>query len=243
MKSNPELWGRITGLQIDHGAPQFTFVQRLARENAWHESFANRVNDEYLRFVYLACISDSKVTPSVAVDQAWHLHLCYTRSYWGDLCERILGRPLHHGPTEGGSKEATRFRAQYENTLALYQKEFGGAPPADIWPRSDVRFGEKVNPFWVSRDRFVVFEKIRFQKAATISGIAAASVVGAGAAANGSGSTVFAVLAVIGLLILFWWLSRSGKGGPGSGGSGGGGCGASCGSGCGSSCGSGCGSD
>ena len=34
------------------------------------------------------------IGPSDEVDQAWHLHLVYTRSYWGEFCPNVLGKPL-----------------------------------------------------------------------------------------------------------------------------------------------------
>jgi hypothetical protein len=122
------------------------FSKRLARENGWPEAFAARAVEEYRRFTYLCCVSPEPMTPSVAVDEAWHLHLVYTRNYWQAFCGEALGRPLHHGPTAGGKAESTKFRAWYERTLSLYAKEFGVPPPADIWPPADVRFDPSRQP-------------------------------------------------------------------------------------------------
>ena len=104
------LLGRLEAMQIEPAGAERTFVVRLAQENNWTTSFSTRVLQEYGRFLYLAVTADHPVTPSDEVDQAWHLHLAYTRHYWEELCARILGRPLHHGPTAGGSAEASRYR-------------------------------------------------------------------------------------------------------------------------------------
>lgn len=48
---------------------------------------------------------------------------------------------LHHGPTAGGETENHRYRDNYAATLASYKRAFGEAPPADIWPPDDIRFG------------------------------------------------------------------------------------------------------
>lgn len=109
------------------------FTARLARENGWTAAFADRVVEEYRRFCFLAVTGDAPATPSDAVDQAWHLHLAYSRDYWDRFCPQILGRPLHHGPTEGGAAEHDRYYRQYAETLARYEAVFG-PPPADIWP-------------------------------------------------------------------------------------------------------------
>jgi hypothetical protein len=98
------------------------------------------VVEEYRRFVYLAMAAGHPVTPSVDVDHAWHLHLTYTRSYWEEMCGRVLGRPLHHDPTRGGLAEGAKFTDWYARTLRSYQEAFGSAPPADIWPSPAERF-------------------------------------------------------------------------------------------------------
>ena len=89
---------------------------------------------EYKKFVFLAATSPRPVTPSDAVDQAWHLHLLYTESYWSELCGAVLGRPLHHGPTRGGDAEQRKFGDWYAATLERYEHAFGAPPPRDIWP-------------------------------------------------------------------------------------------------------------
>lgn len=138
---NIQLFQKLEAMKIEPESARLTFPTRLARENGWTQEFAERVVGEYKRFLYLAATSGRSVTPSDEVDQAWHLHLSYTRHYWGVLCAEILQKPLHHGPTEGGTAEDERYRAQYEETLASYSAAFGSAPPADIWPPTDKRFG------------------------------------------------------------------------------------------------------
>lgn len=119
-----------------------TFSARLARENRWAPDFAERVIAEYKRFCFLAVTAGHEVTPSDAVDQAWHLHLTYSRDYWERFCPDVLGTPLHHGPTAGGSAEGDRYFEQYARTLKSYETAFGHLPPADIWPDARTRFLE-----------------------------------------------------------------------------------------------------
>lgn len=82
--------------------------------------------------MFLCVTTGHMCTPSVHVDEAWHLHLLYTKSYWDKLCKEVLGRPIHHQPSEGGTSENTRFAGLYERTLNSYASVFG-EPPADIW--------------------------------------------------------------------------------------------------------------
>ena len=132
--ANDSLWHEIQAFSIDDPHSSFKFSDRLARENGWTLAYTQRVINEYKRFVYLAMTAGHPVTPSVAVDQAWHLHLTYTQSYWELFCGEVLKRPLHHGPTKGGQKENEKFHDWYTHTLASYQEAFGRPAPADIWP-------------------------------------------------------------------------------------------------------------
>src|SRR6185295_3548465 len=84
--------------------------------------------------------TNAGVTPSDPVDQAWHLHLTYTRSYWIDLCKNTLGKEIHHNPTKGGEKEAKKFEHYYSDLHSLYKEKFLVEHPGDIWHDSRTRF-------------------------------------------------------------------------------------------------------
>ncbi len=135
-----ELWRRLETFEIGGDEATLDFAGRLMRENDWPADFAARAILEYKRFLLLAVASGRPVTPSPVVDQVWHLHLVFTKSYWRELCGGVLGRELHHEPTQGGLREAARFRAQYAGTLEAYREVFGIEPPADIWPSVELRF-------------------------------------------------------------------------------------------------------
>ncbi len=134
------LWHALQRHEIGPPDAALTFTARLARENRWTPAFAERVIGEYKRFCFLAVTAGHEVTPSDAVDQAWHLHLTYSRDYWQRFCPEVLGRELHHGPTAGGTGERDRYFEQYAQTLKSYEAAFGPAP-ADIWPDARQRFG------------------------------------------------------------------------------------------------------
>lgn len=143
MKNYPtthqELWSRLLQFRFDEPGISLPFSRRLARENSWSQGYTARVLEEYRRFIFLAMTAGHPVTPSVDVDQAWHLHLTYTRSYWDDLCLNVLREPLHHQPTKGGNKEGAKFEDWYARTLQSYQTAFGAPPPTDIWPPPKIR--------------------------------------------------------------------------------------------------------
>lgn len=139
----PGLWPTLSNLDI--GSRPDAFERSLADRNGWPESYACRVIGEYRRFIYLASIASFEVTPSKAVDEAWHLHLEDHADYRDALCRQTLGRELRHLPGGEGAGDEDRFQRQYQQTLALYASVFG-APPADIWPASEQREEQPLFP-------------------------------------------------------------------------------------------------
>jgi hypothetical protein len=154
------LWKSIDHYHPDKPGVAMPFSRRLAIENGWSRRYALRAIEEYKRFMYLACVIGQPVTPSEEIDQVWHLHLVYSRAYWEDFCGQVLGKSLHHSPTEGGSNEDQKYHLQYEQTLAAYRQEFEQEPPHDIWPASDKRFKGglwrwvNLSKYWVLRKPF-----------------------------------------------------------------------------------------
>jgi hypothetical protein len=151
------IWKALSHYEIGPPDAALSFARRLARENGWSRAEAERVIHEYKRFCFLAATRDHVVTPSDAVDQAWHLHLTYTRDYWERFCPEVLGRPLHHGPTSGGAEQGHFFFERYAETLKSYEQVFGEPAPTDLWPKASRRLNEdprarRVHP----RDGFLV---------------------------------------------------------------------------------------
>jgi hypothetical protein len=138
-----QLLEKLNQMRIEPEGAALTFAARLSAENGWSLNYAQRVLTEYRRFLFLAVTAGHPVTPSDEIDQAWHLHLTYTRHYWETLCGQILKRPLHHGPTLGGAQEDDRYLEQYDRTIAAYTQTFGHAPPSDLWPAAKQRFGQQ----------------------------------------------------------------------------------------------------
>ncbi|HEX9620845.1 MAG TPA: TIGR04222 domain-containing membrane protein [Polyangiaceae bacterium] len=141
-RQDEKLYTALRSFELDDPGARFPFSARLSRENRWSRAYTARVIDEYKRFLFLAAAAGHEVTPSEQVDQAWHLHLVYTESYWQGLCGEVLRRPLHHGPTRGGAADRARFRDAYQRTLASYRRYFGEDAPSDIWPDEAQRFAD-----------------------------------------------------------------------------------------------------
>lgn len=247
INNKEDLQTKIENFSLDDPNAALTFTQRLAKENNWDLEFANRVVTEYKRYVFLCAISPEQISPSEEVDQAWHMHMTYTESYWTDLCARVLGKPLHHHPTRGGPEEREKFFALYENTLAFYKKQFNVDPPDDIWPPAEKRFSH-TDFIRVDKSAHWIISKPKIKAIVTkiISINFLAVVIG-----FGTGNWVFLIVSFIATFIIMTPANASVGGGSsgsgcwggsacgGDGGDGDGGCGSGCGGGCGG-CGGGC---
>ncbi len=130
---NMELWKKIECFQIDEPNAAFPFSKKLAKENNWTGVFTNNAIAEYKKFIYLCCISSTGASPSLIVDEVWHLHLTYTQNYWEDFCRKTLQKQIHHNPSKGGTIENHKHTDWYNETLLMYEKVFGQKPPTEIW--------------------------------------------------------------------------------------------------------------
>ena len=227
----PALWAALSNMQIELPESR-RFERALADRQGWTIGFAERVTREYRRFLYIAATAGSEVTPSRAVDEAWHLHLA-SRHYEEGLCRRILGRPLEHRAATGAPGEAERHGRQYEAALARYETLFGELPPSDIWPGAALREQRAVTGW---------------NRAADLASWTATAATLAAAGAYFLDYKATALILLSAALVLFLpallviSLKARSTGGTGCGGCGGSGNGSE-GSGCGSSCGGGCGGD
>ncbi|MFN0112495.1 MAG: glycine-rich domain-containing protein [Blastocatellia bacterium] len=201
---NSQLWQALKEFSVGEPGAQLSFVRRLARENRWSVAYAQRVFDEYKRFVFLAISAGHKVTPSDEVDQAWHLHLAYTESYWTEMCGKLLGQPLHHGPTKGGQQEDDKYLDWYSRTLESYERIFGHKPPADIWPSPGERFDRKLRfarlntaGYWLLKKPEWNFKRLAAGSALTLLSALTLSAC----ASRSSGRAMMAIL--IGLAVAF----------------------------------------
>lgn len=129
-----DLWNNIREFSLNEPGAVITFSQKLKDQQKWTASYTDRVIEEYKKFIFLCCISPKGASPSKAVDEAWHLHLTYTKSYWIDFCKNTLNKDIHHYPSKGGNAEDHKHEEWYRETLELYKKVFGVDAPPDIWP-------------------------------------------------------------------------------------------------------------
>lgn len=134
LNEHKALWNKIREFPLNEPGAAITFSTKLQEQQKWNAPYTGRVIEEYRKFIFLCCIAPKGASPSKAVDEAWHMHLTYTKSYWIDLCKNTLGRDIHHHPSKGGDAENHKHADWYKETLDIYRQAFGSDPPPDIWP-------------------------------------------------------------------------------------------------------------
>lgn len=107
LSSDQELAARILAFEFKVGSVATAFAKRLACEDGWAMPIAARVLLEFKRLGYRAMVSPQPVTPSEHMDQAWHLHLAFTLSYWEVLAARDSTRLVQHFSLKAGLGKAT----------------------------------------------------------------------------------------------------------------------------------------
>lgn len=152
-----ESYQRLQEYSLD--AENAGLSQRLVKDNGWTAGYCERVMSEYKKFVLLAMVADHVVVPSDQVDQVWHLHLTYTRSYWDEFCKKVLNASLHHEPSHGGRAEQLKYKRLYQKTLESYQRLFNETPPAEIWPSTQNRFGCELNFVRINKQQHWLIRK------------------------------------------------------------------------------------
>lgn len=209
LSSQLSLYRRLQQWSPDAAGTTLTFSKRLARENGWSHGYARRVVEEYKKFVFLAAYAGHPVTPAEAVDQAWHLHLTYTQSYWEDLCENILQRKIHHNPTQGGKSEDAKYHNWYERTLQSYRQFFGTHPPTDIWLPAAQRFAGTSRHQWVDKSQVWLIRKPYMSSKTIFRAIAvlfAGCVLWGCTRANDVATVVFGIFFAVTAIIVTAWV-------------------------------------
>jgi hypothetical protein len=136
--SDPPLWETIRQWPLPYrpehdpdARPPRTcasFEDNLRKRGDWTDASASRITEMYRKFLYLKALSAKPVTPSEAIDMAWHLHLQFSADYRA-LCDAV-GRDIPHLTRLG----KTELEQAYETGRALFEAEFDRAPDRDLWP-------------------------------------------------------------------------------------------------------------
>ncbi len=131
-KRDRRLWHRLEGYSFHERPLSRSLIDRLQEETGHSIDVCYILVEEYRRFMYLMGSTGEILSPSPIVDVVWRLHISDEKAYFEDFCPRIIGRTIHHTPSEVPIDEDPA----YERTLEYYTQEFG-RPAVQYWPDPD----------------------------------------------------------------------------------------------------------
>lgn len=100
-------------------------VARIMNELNINEIEAKELFGDTKKFLFLSSIADKKISPTIPIDEAWHVFLLYTKDYY-DFCFKFFGHMVHHRPFDDyENKEKIINRSNV--TLQLAQLCFGNS--------------------------------------------------------------------------------------------------------------------
>ena len=126
MLTDPALWKRIDACNLTRLGNGLFFEKLLAEVK--NVNLARRAIREYKKFMYLAYISPDRVVPSYYIDKVWHIHLIFTKHYWDEFCPNVLGKRIHHTPSEDTKDYKNVDSYDLNKTENLYEREFDLPP-------------------------------------------------------------------------------------------------------------------
>lgn len=133
--SQPELWAKVENFSFEKNSDEYGFTTRLATEQSWTIAFTEAAILEYKKFMYLVAVGQKMLSPSVIVDEVWHLHLLFSKSY--KKFTALLGKEIEHTPSLHNERESSIYAQAFAETKTAYQAEFGEMPTL-FWARKDM---------------------------------------------------------------------------------------------------------
>ena len=124
------LWLKLNMMNAE-GLQAFAPVMKMMEQQMGSSAeMANRVIEEYRKFLFLAMRAGHQVIPPGPINDVWMTHLQTAQNFWENLGQMITERPVAGGmdaKAMGGMGDA------WAATLKSYEVIFGTKPPMDIW--------------------------------------------------------------------------------------------------------------
>jgi len=127
----------LVDLQSDITGGATPLVKRCMKEYGWTEQYCRRVLEAYRQFLSLkedyGDLNAEILSPSLPVDQMWHMHILDTPNYATD-CSLLCGDFIHHD-VDGGNDVKARQERLDTTKEALLKKypSFDREIWRDVW--------------------------------------------------------------------------------------------------------------
>jgi hypothetical protein len=124
------LWLKLNMMNAE-GLQAFAPVMKMMEQQMGSNAeMANRVIEEYRKFLFLAMRAGHQVIPPGPINDVWMMHMQNAQNYWENLGQMISERPVASGVD---AKAMGSMGDAWAATLKSYEAIFGAKPPMDIW--------------------------------------------------------------------------------------------------------------
>jgi hypothetical protein len=103
-------------------------VDRIMKDNDVSAEEAQRWFEGMLQFLEVAAVAEAPVSPSLAIDEAWHAFILHTWDYT-EYCQERFGMYVHHQPTAEGVDN----KEHYLLARRIAAERFGDLDET-VWP-------------------------------------------------------------------------------------------------------------
>ena len=124
------LWLKLNMMNAQGMQAFAPMMQMMEQQMGASTEMAQRVIEEYRKFLFLAMRAGHQVIPPGIINDVWMMHLQQAQNYWETLGEMITERPVAQGLD---AKSFQSMSDAWAATLQSYEKIFGTSPPMDIW--------------------------------------------------------------------------------------------------------------
>ncbi len=124
------LWLKLNMMSAEGLQAFAPLAQMMQQQMGTNAEMAQRVIEEYRKFLFLAMRAGHQVIPPGIINDVWMMHLQNAQNYWETLGQMIGERPMTQGIDP---KNLGTMADAWAATLKSYEQIFGTKPPMDIW--------------------------------------------------------------------------------------------------------------
>ena len=124
------LWLKLNVMGMQGAQNLAPVMEMMQKQMGWTSEMAQRVIEEYRKFLFLAMRAGHQVIPPGVINDVWMQHMQNAQNYWEQLGQMITAKPVAGG---FDAKSFTAMADPWAATLQSYEKIFGMKPPMDIW--------------------------------------------------------------------------------------------------------------
>ena len=115
----------IADLSVVLSYKNHELTRRLLRKNRISSDQALELFDDLKKFLYIASLTGKPLRPTLAIDEAWHEFILFTRDYQ-EFCSECFGKFLHHQPDTGDQIANATVRETISIAKSVFGDELSG---------------------------------------------------------------------------------------------------------------------